>query len=105
MPYKSRTEPDEPDEPEKRTSRIELRSQPAREERIRYAARMENKSLSAFILEAASDRAEEVIAAANVTVVPADFFDELLASLDEPPTPMPRLREAAKRRRQVIQRR
>lgn len=36
---------------------------------------------------------------ADETVVPADFFDELLASLDEPPEVVPTLAEAGKRAR------
>ena len=89
---------------EKRTSRIELRAQPAREERIRYAARLANKSMSAFVLDAASQKAEEVIATATETVVPSAYFDELLAWLDEPPKPNPRLAAAARKPRRVTQR-
>lgn len=35
----------------------------------------------------------------RVTVVPADFYDELIASLDEPDVPNEALAEAAARRR------
>ena len=89
---------------EKRTSRMELRAQPAREERIRYAARLANKSVSAFVLDAASEKAEDVIATATETIVPSEYFDELLASLDEPPRANARLAAAARKRRRVIQR-
>lgn len=41
-----------------RTARIELRAEPEREERIREAARLSNQSLSSFVLDAASERAE-----------------------------------------------
>lgn len=47
-----------------RTSRIELRTDPERERRIRYAAELERQSMSAFVLDAAAVRAEEVIASA-----------------------------------------
>ena len=36
-----------------RTSRIELRADPERERRIRYAAELERQSVSAFVLGAA----------------------------------------------------
>lgn len=90
--------------PSKRTSRIELRAQPAREERIRYAARLANKSVSAFVLDAAAERAEDVIAAATETVVPSEYFDELLAWLDEPSKPNARLAAAARKRRRITMR-
>jgi uncharacterized protein (DUF1778 family) len=97
-PYERRNDPDA------RTSRIELRAQPAREARIRYAAKLQNKSTSAFVLDAAAEKAEEVIAASTQTVVPADFFDELLAALDQPAAPMPRLAQAARKARRFTQR-
>jgi uncharacterized protein (DUF1778 family) len=39
------------------------------------------------------------------TLVPADFFDELLAALDRPPVADKALRRAAKRGRDLIERR
>jgi uncharacterized protein (DUF1778 family) len=96
-PYESRKESDA------RSARIELRAQPAREARIRYAAKLQNKSVSAFVLEAATEKAEDVIAATSVTVLPADFFDQLMAALDEPSKPMPRLARAAKSPRRFTQ--
>lgn len=49
---------------------------------------------------AAVERADELIAAATTTVAPADYFDGLLAALDEPDH-APRLAKAAKRSRRV----
>jgi uncharacterized protein (DUF1778 family) len=46
------------------------------------------------MLDAASERAEEVIASAEVTVVPADCFGALWEALDEPPQPNARLARA-----------
>ena len=66
-----------------RTARIELRAEPEREERIREAARLANQSVSSFVLDAASDRAEEVLRAATTTTVPADYFDQLHRALDD----------------------
>ena len=85
-----------------RTARIELRADPKREKRIREAARLANQSLSSFVLDAASERAEAVLRAAMSTV-PADYFDELHGALDEPPAPNLALQRAARRARQVAQ--
>jgi uncharacterized protein (DUF1778 family) len=87
-----------------RTSRIELRADPEREQRIRYAAELEHQSVSAFVLDAASDRAEKVIASASATVVPSDFFDQLWNALEGPPLPSASLQQRARARRRVEQR-
>ncbi len=86
-----------------RTARIELRAEPEREERIREAARLANQSVSSFVLDAASERAEEVLRATMTTTVPADFFDKLHRALGEPPVPDPALQRAARRKRRVVQ--
>lgn len=87
-----------------RTARIELRADVEREQRIRYAAELSHESISAFVLEAASQRAEQVIAASAATVVPSDWFDALWAALDEPPSTNAALRARAARARSVTQR-
>lgn len=87
-----------------RTSRIELRADPERERRIRYAAELERQSVSAFVLDAAAERADEVIASASATEVPSAFFDELWDALDAPVTPSPNLQRRARARRQTDQR-
>jgi uncharacterized protein (DUF1778 family) len=86
-----------------RTARIELRAEPEREERIREAARLANQSVSSFVLDAASERAEEVLGTTTTTTVPDDFFDQLHRALDDPPAPDPALRRAARRARRVDQ--
>ena len=87
-----------------RTSRIELRTDPEREQRIRYAAELEHQSVSAFVLDAAAERAEQVIASASATVVPSDFFDRLWEALDSPVEPSPALERRSVRGRRVEQR-
>jgi uncharacterized protein (DUF1778 family) len=87
-----------------RTERIELRAQPARARRIRQAARLKGQTLSAFMLEAASESAEAVLAASVSTVVPSRFFDELWAALDKRPKANPVLARRAASRRRVVQR-
>ncbi len=87
-----------------KAGRIELRTEQSRERRIRFAAELSHQSLSAFILDAASSRAEDVIASASVTSVPSDFFDKLWSSLELPPRPNPALARRARAKRRVAQR-
>ncbi len=87
-----------------KTSRIELRTDVEREQRIRYAADLVHESVSAFVLGAAWQRAEQVIAASNATVVPSDWFDRLWDALDEPPVANAALRARSARSRAVTQR-
>ena len=69
-----------------------------------YAARLTQQSLSSFVLAAAEERAEEVIAHATATVVPSSFFDDLWAALDAPPRPNATLARRTRARRRVTQR-
>lgn len=71
---------------------------------MRYAARLSRQSLRAFVLEAATERAEQVIASAAVTTVPADFFDVLWQALGERPAPNPALRRRARDQRRFLPR-
>jgi uncharacterized protein (DUF1778 family) len=87
-----------------RTARIELRSDPERSRRIRYAAKLAQQSVSTFVLDAAGRRAEEVIAASTATTVPARFFDTLHAALDQPPKPNRALARRSRGKRRVVQR-
>ena len=77
-----------------KTERMEARVSPDERERIERAAAASGVSVSAFMVSAAVDRAEEVIAEATTTIVPADYFDALLTALDEV-EPAPRLVRAA----------
>lgn len=60
--------------------------------------------MSAFVLAAAAERAEEVIASASATVVPSDFFDNLWDALEAPATPNPALQRRGRSQRRVDQR-
>lgn len=87
-----------------RTSRIELRAAPASERRLRLAASLAKQTLSAFMMEAATERAEQVIAESRDTVVPATFFDALWRSLEKAPSAnkaLKRLGASARRVRQL----
>jgi uncharacterized protein (DUF1778 family) len=89
-----------------KTERVEARLSLEQRTRIERAAEYVGESMSTFIVGAAVERADELIAAHFATVVPADYFDQLLAALDEPTEPSPILSAAAKRarRRQRITR-
>lgn len=87
-----------------RTSRIELRADPEREQRIRYAAELRRQSVSAFVLEAAADLAEQVIASSAATVVPSKFFDQMWKALAAPPEPNAALQRRSVSARRVKQR-
>jgi uncharacterized protein (DUF1778 family) len=87
-----------------RTQRIELRAEPDRARRIRHAARLRRQSLSAFMLDAASESAERVLAETAITTVPPAFFDQLWQALDVPPKPNRALAKRAAARRRVTQR-
>jgi uncharacterized protein (DUF1778 family) len=80
-----------------RADRIEARVQPERAKRIRFASRLLQTSVSAFVVDAAAEKAEQVIAEHTYTSVPSRYFERLLAALDEPPVEIPALVEAAER--------
>lgn len=81
-----------------KTDRMEARVSPEERDRIERAASSAGLSVSAFMVSAAVERADEIISEATTTTVPADYFDELLVALDEP-QPAPRLAKAAQRAR------
>ncbi len=82
-----------------KSDRVEARLSPEQRDRIGRAAAFTGESTSTFIVSAAVQRAEDIIAEHSSTVVPSDYFDELLAALDEAPEVSPRLAAAAKQAR------
>jgi uncharacterized protein (DUF1778 family) len=81
-----------------KTDRIEVRTDTETGDLIRRGAELAHSSTSQFVIDAARDRAETLVARADVTLMPAAQFDALMASLDHPTT-MPALRRAAERPR------
>jgi uncharacterized protein (DUF1778 family) len=77
-----------------RTEQLAARVDPARMERIRYASALQGATVSAFVVDAAYNRAEQVIDEHGSTLVPSDYFDRLLAALDERPQVIPELAAA-----------
>lgn len=65
-----------------------------RAELIRRAAAARGESVTGFVLDAATRAAEDELAVERETLVPAAFFEQLLAALDaddEPPTELQKL--------------
>jgi uncharacterized protein (DUF1778 family) len=79
-----------------KSDRLEARLTPTERKRIEQAAALAGEPVSAFVVLAALDRAEIVVTERASTVVPADYFDRLVSSLDEPGK-APRLARAARR--------
>ena len=55
------------------------------------------RPVSAFVVDAAYERAEQVIDEHRSTLVPSDYFDRLLAALDEAPHVIPELVAASQK--------
>jgi len=81
-----------------KTERMEARLSGEERALIERAAALAGMSVSAFLVASAVAQADDVITAATTTLVPADYFDELVAALDEPDT-APRLAKAVERAR------
>lgn len=67
-----------------KSERLETRASPEQRQRIEWAAAFTGTSVSAFIIDSAVQRADELVAEHSTTVVPAKYFDELLRTLDAP---------------------
>lgn len=80
-----------------RIDRIEARVAPQTAEKIRQAAALEGTSTSAFVIDAASDRADRILRRQHETVVPSEYFESLLEALDEPGRPIRALTKAFER--------
>jgi uncharacterized protein (DUF1778 family) len=63
--------------------RIEIRVDEQSVNLITRAAELVQEPVSEFMRRAAAERASEVLAQSMTTVMPADQFDALLASLDD----------------------
>jgi len=84
------------------SERLEFRVRSDVKERIEQAAELAQVPVGDFIRTAAQARAEEVIRSSVATVVPARFFETLLAALDDAPRAEPALARAADRARSAV---
>ena len=83
-----------------KSQRIEARVTEGDARVIAQAASLLGESVSAFVEDAAVEKAETVIARADHTIMPAAQFDEMIAVLDDP-TPIPELVALASRPRRI----
>lgn len=79
--------------------RMEARVDAETDERITRAAAVTHESVSGFVVRAARAEADRVLMRADVTPMPAEQFDALIASLDEADTAPTLVRAAARSRR------
>ncbi len=87
------------------SSRLEFRLRPERKSVIERAAELVHEPVSEFARSAAEEKADRIIREFEATtVVPAAFFDDLLAALDAPSATNARLARAAQRARAVVTR-
>jgi uncharacterized protein (DUF1778 family) len=84
------------------TARFEFRVRPEDKARIEAAAAITHESASDFARAAAVERANAILQRQEVTMVPPDFFDALMDSLEQPVVRNRRLSEAARRAQEVL---
>ncbi len=66
-----------------KTDRIEARLTRAERKRIEHGATLAGKPVSSFLVAAALDLTDTLVSEQATTVVPGDYFDRLVSSLDE----------------------
>ena len=81
---------------------INMRTDAERKRRLQMAADLTHESLTSFVLSAADERAERVIADNRTTTLPADFFDAFFDSMA--PEPAAALIDAASRVSRTVRR-
>ena len=80
-----------------RSARMEQRTRPHVKETIEAAAAVMGVDATAFVTNAAYERARETLRSHELTVLGAADRDAFLAALENPPPPSDRLREAFRR--------
>jgi uncharacterized protein (DUF1778 family) len=82
-----------------KAERLETRLTSVQRRQIEQAAALAGESVSSFVVLAALDRADILVREESSTVVPAAYFDRLVASLDTPEEAPGLARAAAAARR------
>ena len=75
----------------RRSEKLDLRLTPQAKETLHAAARAKGRSVSEFVLESALAHAEEILPDRRQFFLNAEQWEKLLAALDAPPKPRPRL--------------
>ena len=82
--------------PQPASARLEFRLRPDIKRLVERAARLLDQPVSDFARAATEARARQVVEEfGSRTIVPPDYFDALLAALDNAPNPNPRLERTA----------
>lgn len=79
-----------------KSERLEARATEDEAAVIVRAAALLNSTVSSFVVTAAVEKAETIVARAERTLMPAAEFDAMIAALDDP-TPVAELSELASR--------
>ena len=74
-----------------RRHRLEVRVTPEQEALIRQAADLEHETVTAFVLETATEHARRVLKAHSAVTLSNEAFDRFYAALDDPPEAVPEL--------------
>jgi uncharacterized protein (DUF1778 family) len=81
--------------------RLNVRATAGQLNLLRQAAEAQGRSLSDFVLTAATERAEEILVERRYFVASPEAWDSFMATLNDPPEPAPALvrlfREAERR--------
>jgi len=83
---------------EERTGRINMRVNERQERVLRAAADLTGETLTGFMLAAATERAEEVLARAQRIEVSTEAFRRFVAAIDAPVEDMETLHRYARKR-------
>jgi uncharacterized protein (DUF1778 family) len=78
-------------EPNQKSERIDVRTTPAIKRILQQAAATANKTVTQFLIDSALTEAAEVLADRRVFFLDEEKWQEFMAALDAPPSPMPRL--------------
>lgn len=74
-----------------RRHRLEVRVTPEQDALIRQAADLEDRTVTAFVLDTVTSKAKRVVKQHQDLVLSNDAFDRFIAQLDKPANPVPEL--------------
>jgi len=86
-----------------RSERLEARVTPGQKTLLRQAAELQGRTLSEFIVQAASEAATRVVQQHQIIDLTAEEQAVFVEALLNPPKPGPRLRAAARRYRKAME--
>src|SRR6266702_733284 len=76
---------------QRKRHRVEVRVNPQQDALIRQAADLENTTVTAFVLDSVTARAQQVVRRHRDLVLANEDFDRFIAELDKPAAPVPEL--------------